>query len=179
MRSRPQRASARQGARREKSRQPMHPSKPSPLVLLHMVDSISLPELRNPIDDRPPAFNCTPRLISPDRKKESGRRDGVECMGVAHTQALCGGIAVRVVCVGTWRRTSRASEALAGKSALLCTSQKSTTTETSCLSKGECVDGYLRPYSRESTASRLICEVKHVLARIVVRWGTTREVRVL
>ena len=38
---------------------------------------------------------------------------------------------------------------------------------------------YLRPYNRESTASRLICEVKHVLARIVVRWGTTREVRVL
>ena len=40
-------------------------------------------------------------------------------------------------------------------------------------------DGYLRPYSRESTASRLICEVKHVLAWIVVRWGTTREVQVL
>ena len=38
---------------------------------------------------------------------------------------------------------------------------------------------HLRPYNRESTASRLICEVKHVLARIVVRWGTTREVRVL
>ncbi len=59
------------------------------------------------------------------------------------------------------------------------TSQKSNTTEISCISQGECVDGYLRPYSRESTASRLICEVKHVLARIVVRWGTTREVRVL
>ena len=35
---------------------------------------------------------------------------------------------------------------------------------------------YLRPYNRESTASRPICEVKHVLAQIVVRWVTTREV---
>ena len=39
--------------------------------------------------------------------------------------------------------------------------------------------GHERPYNRENTASRLICEVKHVLAWIVVRWGTTREVRVL
>jgi hypothetical protein len=38
---------------------------------------------------------------------------------------------------------------------------------------------HLRPYNDENTASRLICEVKHRLARIVVRWGTTREVRVL
>ena len=33
-----------------------------------------------------------------------------------------------------------------------------------------------RPYDRENTASRLICEVKHVPVWIVVRWGTTREV---
>ena len=38
---------------------------------------------------------------------------------------------------------------------------------------------HLRPYNRESTASRPICEVKHVLAQIVVRWVTTREVWVL
>ena len=39
--------------------------------------------------------------------------------------------------------------------------------------------GYLRPYNRENTASRPICEVKHVLAWIVVRSGRTREVQVL
>jgi hypothetical protein len=42
-----------------------------------------------------------------------------------------------------------------------------------------CTKVYLRPYTRESTASRPICEVKHVLAQIVVRWVTTREVWVL
>ena len=36
-----------------------------------------------------------------------------------------------------------------------------------------------RPYNRENTASRSICEVKHVLVWIVVRWGTTREVQML
>ena len=36
-----------------------------------------------------------------------------------------------------------------------------------------------RPYDRENTASRLICEVKHVPVWIVVRWGTTREVQML
>jgi hypothetical protein len=38
---------------------------------------------------------------------------------------------------------------------------------------------HLRPYDRENTASRPICEVKHVPAWIVVRWVTTREVQVL
>ena len=42
-----------------------------------------------------------------------------------------------------------------------------------------CLYFHLRPYNRESTASRPICEVKHVLAQIVVRWVTTREVWVL
>ena len=36
-----------------------------------------------------------------------------------------------------------------------------------------------RPHDRENTASRLICEVKHVPVWIVVRWGTTREVQML
>ncbi len=41
------------------------------------------------------------------------------------------------------------------------------------------VRGHERPYDRENTASRLICEVKHVPVWIVVRWGTTREVQML
>ena len=36
-----------------------------------------------------------------------------------------------------------------------------------------------RPYKHDSTASRLLSEVKHVLARLVLRWGTTLESRVL
>ena len=32
-----------------------------------------------------------------------------------------------------------------------------------------------RPYIHDSTASRPICEVKHVLAELVLRWGTTLE----
>ena len=52
-----------------------------------------------------------------------------------------------------------------------------------------CVNGYLygwvhvmhqeRPYNNDSTASRLLSEVKHCLARLVLRWGTTLESRVL
>ena len=41
------------------------------------------------------------------------------------------------------------------------------------------VRGHERPYDRENTASRLICEVKHIPVWIVVRWGTTREVQML
>ena len=36
-----------------------------------------------------------------------------------------------------------------------------------------------RPYNRDSTASRLLSEVKHNLARLVLRWGTTLEYLVL
>ena len=36
----------------------------------------------------------------------------------------------------------------------------------------------LRPYMRKSTGSRPIPEVKHAMARSVVRWETTREYRV-
>jgi hypothetical protein len=36
-----------------------------------------------------------------------------------------------------------------------------------------------RPYNSDSTASRSLCEVKHYLARLVLRWGTTLETRVL
>ena len=36
-----------------------------------------------------------------------------------------------------------------------------------------------RPYKDDSTASRLLSEVKHLLARLVLRWGTTLESRVL
>ena len=36
-----------------------------------------------------------------------------------------------------------------------------------------------RPYQHDSTTSRLLCEVKHVRARLVLRWGTTLESRVL
>jgi hypothetical protein len=36
-----------------------------------------------------------------------------------------------------------------------------------------------RPYNSDSTASRSLCEVKHCLARLVLRWGTTLESRVL
>jgi hypothetical protein len=34
------------------------------------------------------------------------------------------------------------------------------------------------PYNDENTASRLLSEVKHRLARLVLRWGTTLESRV-
>jgi hypothetical protein len=36
-----------------------------------------------------------------------------------------------------------------------------------------------RPYHDDSTASRLLSEVKHRRARLVLRWGTTLESRVL
>jgi hypothetical protein len=36
-----------------------------------------------------------------------------------------------------------------------------------------------RPYNVDSTASRPLCEVKQHLARLVLRWGTTLESRVL
>ena len=36
-----------------------------------------------------------------------------------------------------------------------------------------------RPYNHDSTASRLLSEVKHDLARLVLRWGTTLEYLVL
>jgi hypothetical protein len=36
-----------------------------------------------------------------------------------------------------------------------------------------------RPYHDDSTASRLLSEVKHCRARLVLRWGTTLESRVL
>ena len=36
-------------------------------------------------------------------------------------------------------------------------------------------DNQERPYIHESTASRPICEVKHVLVELVLRWGTTLE----
>ena len=38
---------------------------------------------------------------------------------------------------------------------------------------------WVRPYQHDSTASRLLSEVKHVRARLVLRWGTTLESRVL
>ena len=36
-----------------------------------------------------------------------------------------------------------------------------------------------RPYNNDSTASRLLSEVKHCLAWLVLRWGTTLESQVL
>ena len=39
--------------------------------------------------------------------------------------------------------------------------------------------GQERPYNHDSTASRLLSEVKHDLARLVLRWGTTLESLVL
>ena len=36
-----------------------------------------------------------------------------------------------------------------------------------------------RPYQHDSTASRLLSEVKHVRAWLVLRWGTTLESQVL
>ena len=36
-----------------------------------------------------------------------------------------------------------------------------------------------RPYHDDNTASRLFSEVKHHRARLVLRWGTTLESRVL
>ena len=43
----------------------------------------------------------------------------------------------------------------------------------------DCTNVHLRPYARENTASRSICEVKQGQARLVLRWGTTWEVQVL
>ena len=42
-------------------------------------------------------------------------------------------------------------------------------------------DGYKqeRPYKHDSTASRPLSEVKHALAVLVLRWGTTLESTVL
>ena len=42
-----------------------------------------------------------------------------------------------------------------------------------------CMELRERPYQHDSTTSRLLCEVKHVRARLVLRWGTTLESRVL
>lgn len=42
-----------------------------------------------------------------------------------------------------------------------------------------CSSAWVRPYQHDSTASRLLSEVKHVRARLVLRWGTTLESRVL
>ena len=39
--------------------------------------------------------------------------------------------------------------------------------------------GQERPYNHDSTASRLLSEVKHDLAVLVLRWGTTLESTVL
>jgi hypothetical protein len=36
-----------------------------------------------------------------------------------------------------------------------------------------------RPYNDDSTASRTLCDVKHRLTRLVLRWGTTLESLVL
>ena len=47
------------------------------------------------------------------------------------------------------------------------------------INKDDLDEEHERPYNRENTASRSICEVKHVLVWIVVRWGTTREVQML
>ncbi len=38
---------------------------------------------------------------------------------------------------------------------------------------------WIRPYQHDSTASRLLSEVKHVRAWLVLRWGTTLESQVL
>ena len=37
----------------------------------------------------------------------------------------------------------------------------------------------VRPYNHDSTASRLLSDVKHDLARLLLRWGTTLESLVL
>jgi hypothetical protein len=37
----------------------------------------------------------------------------------------------------------------------------------------------IRPYQHDSTASRLLSEVKHVRVWLVLRWGTTLESQVL
>ena len=42
-----------------------------------------------------------------------------------------------------------------------------------------CVWCQERPYHDDNTASRLLSEVKHRRARLVLRWGTTLESRVL
>lgn len=42
-----------------------------------------------------------------------------------------------------------------------------------------CLCGQERPYHSDSTASRLLSEVKHCRARLVLRWGTTLESLVL
>jgi hypothetical protein len=45
-----------------------------------------------------------------------------------------------------------------------------------CQCDRECLgDLQERPYNDDSTASRPLCEVKHRLARLVLRWGTTLE----
>ena len=41
----------------------------------------------------------------------------------------------------------------------------------------KCVRKQVVPYNNDSTASRLLSEVKHCLARLVLRWGTTLESR--
>ena len=43
----------------------------------------------------------------------------------------------------------------------------------------ECLYWQERPYQHDSTASRLLSEVKHVRAWLVLRWGTTLESQVL
>ena len=44
---------------------------------------------------------------------------------------------------------------------------------------GDSVDRQERPYQHDSTTSRPLCEVKDARARLVLRWGTTLESRVL
>ena len=45
------------------------------------------------------------------------------------------------------------------------------------VNKPHCIQD--RPYNDDNTASRLLSEVKHHLARLVLRWGTTLESLVL
>ena len=40
---------------------------------------------------------------------------------------------------------------------------------------GKFVMKWERPYQHDSTASRLLSEVKHARAQLVLRWGTTLE----
>ena len=40
---------------------------------------------------------------------------------------------------------------------------------------GKFVVKWERPYQHDSTASRLLSEVKHARAQLVLRWGTTLE----
>ena len=48
-----------------------------------------------------------------------------------------------------------------------------------CLQICQCLWYQERPYHNDSTASRLLSEVKHCRARLVLRWGTTLESLVL